>query len=280
MFCSRCGAQVDGSSRFCAQCGAEVNAQPAAPQDYVPYQAPVQASDAPLYVQQPDSPLRPALRHPFFYICAIVYLFISCLQAYGDLQNIYLRELTPLWFFSNMLPALLYVSTTLLIIIGLILHFATGLKKNGPISEAGFTLMRVALIILLVNSIYAVFSKALNLEVYRAYGRALYSYSVADLVSSLLLSIPFNVIVAIFAIKANQTALAMAKGKDTTLSAGLSVMLFVRVGILLIQEVITRSVLKDAHVQVAFNYLLSIFFTNLPSIFFAILLLVIPQKKK
>lgn len=281
MFCSQCGAQVESGSQFCAHCGASVLPQSATPQDYVPPVQDFVPAQGPVCVQQPDCPLRPALRHPFFYVCAILYVIVSFFNIYSDLRNIYIQDLTALWFFSNTLPALMSISVSLLITVGLILHFAAGLKRNGPISEAGFTLMRVALVISLVNAIYAIAPTLYHygtLLFHSSSNSTLFRYSFMNMISTPFLRAPLSVIVTIFAIKANQTALSMARGRNTTFSAGLPVMLFVQAGLLLLLEVITASILGN--VGRTFNNLLETLFTGFPSICFAILLLVIPQRKK
>lgn len=282
MFCSKCGAFLEDGSQFCAQCGAPV--QSAAPtQGYVPYQTPPVQNYAPVSVQQPDSPLRPALRHPFFYVCAAVYLICAFFTIYGDLEHLsfsfYSHELQGLyWIFAGILPALLSLSVTILVIIGLILLFTAGLRKDSTIPENGFTLMRVALVISLVAAIYSVISTLLSsIRNINLGGEAWIRYTVIDLTTSLLISIPLNVILHIFAIKTNQTALSMAKGKNTSISGALPVMLFVHAGVILLLCILDSTSLG------LFNHLgsrlFSTLFPLLPNIFFGILLLIMPQKK-
>lgn len=283
MFCSKCGAYITDGSQFCAQCGTPV--QPAPPmQGYVPYQTPPVQNSAPVSVQQPDSPLRPALRHPFFYVCAVVCLIFSCFTVCKDLRDLSFSfssyQLQGMyWIFVGILPALLSLSITILIMIGLILLFTAGLRKDGTVPESGFTLMRVALVISLVAAIYSVISTLLSgIRTINLGGNALTRYAVINLATSLLISIPLGVILRIFAIKANQTALAMAKGKNTTISGALPVMLFVHAGIALL-----LCILESVGMELG-SYLSSRLFSTLlpllPNIFFGILLLIMPQKQQ
>lgn len=168
MFCPKCGAANSDGAAFCKNCGSPLGAaaQPAAPAPAAPvYSAPA----------APDTPAVAALKKvassPLTLIAAIAYsaamLFSWIFNASGGIErflyqvfgsdlNRFLRGLDlPIsygyssWTIGAIIGSIVGSAPSVLVVIGFWLLFAAG-RKPGPMKTAGFTLIKVTLVIGLV----------------------------------------------------------------------------------------------------------------------------------
>lgn len=279
MFCANCGSQIGDRDKFCPGCGKAVNTatEPKAT-TFAQNQTVVHCAT---YSARPityESRLVPILRHPLFFISAVIFLavsiydFISWLPALSyfltDLQN----------HIIDVIRVFALLGSNLLFLIGLILLVIGGLTKNRSPIGAALSLNVIALCLQLlaqvINMVFLLDNAFFFFDDFEFYT---HSYPVMlYFLANLAFVIPVTFLMLIFALRANGIARAMNNGQDRTIGSGPAIMLLLYALVMLITD--SYSTYSSGHSWIYFMENYGVFL--LPAISFGILLLLKRKNKQ
>lgn len=274
MFCANCGSQITDRDKFCPGCGKAVNAasEPKATA-FAQNQTVVHCAT---YSARPityESRLVPILRHPMFFISALVFLAVSIYDyiSWLPVLSIFMEHLELYIFDFIRVVALL--SSNILFVIGLLLLVIGGLTKNRSPIGAALSLNVIALCLQLLALVLRMIT-LLEDGYYMLDGYYSYSMTVY-FVSNMVFSVPVTLLMLIFALRANGIARSMNNGQNRPLGSGPAIMLLVYVVISLIVDLFCNYVSGYSWTYFTESY--GVFM--LPPICFGIFLLIIRKKK-
>lgn len=277
MFCANCGSQIDHRDKFCPGCGKAVNtaAEPKAT-TFAQNQTVVHCAT---YSARPityESRLVPILRHPMFFISALVFLAVSIYDfvLWLPVLPIFLEQLE-LYIF-DFLWAVILLGSNLICIIGLLLLAIGGLTKHRGSIGAALSLHIIALC-LRILALALHMPSVIENATYIFGGFGYYDYNrMLPWAAHTFLVVPVNLLMLIFALRANSIARAMNNGQNVSIGSGPAIMLLIYAVLDLLVEYYTYAVS---------GYSLTYFFENygfflLGAISFGILLLLKRKNKQ
>ena len=277
MFCSHCGSQIGENDRFCPGCGKAVNTatEPKAT-TFAQNQTVVHCTT---YSAQPityESRLVPILRHPLFFISALIFLAVSIYDFILWLPVLPLFfERLELYIF-DFLRAVVLLGSNLICIIGLLLLAIGGLTKHRGSIGAALSLHIIALC-LRILALALHMPNVIENASYIFGGFGYYDYNrMLPWAAHAFLVVPVHLLMVIFALRANSIARAMNNGQNVSLGSGPAIMLLIYAVLDLLVEYYTYAVS---------GYSLTYFFENygfflLAAISFGILLLLKRKNKQ
>lgn len=274
MFCANCGSQITDRDKFCPGCGKAVNtATEPKTTAFAQNQTVVHCAT---YSARPiiyESRLVPILRHPMFFISAIVFLAVSIYDfvSWLPVLSIFLERLE--LYILDFIRVVALLSSNILFVIGLLLLVIGGLTKNRSPIGAALSLNVIALCLQLLALVLRMITLLEDgyylLDGYYSYSMTVY------LVSNMVFSVPVTLLMLIFALRANGIARSMNNGQNCPLGSGPAIMLLVYVVISFIVDLFCNYVSGYSWTYYLENY--GIFM--LPTICFGIFLLLNRKNK-